>query len=113
MKSSQNNLHVPSTDEEGGNKWEAALVGSLAPGLAPCASWAAVSRRSGHAAPGKARQPRLGISGLLSVLVKSLPFECVHILCDNRLQVRAVEMAPDGYGMILASHAAARTSHLF
>lgn len=74
MKSSQNNLHVPSTGEEGGNKQEAALVGSFALGLAPCASWAAGCRRSGHAAPGKARQPGLGISGLLSVLVKSLSF---------------------------------------
>lgn len=44
-------------------------VGSFAPGLAPCGSWA-----PGDAAPGRARQPGLGISGLLSVLVKSLSF---------------------------------------
>lgn len=69
MKKSQNNVPVPKTDEKGGNEQEAALVGSFTPGLAPCASWAPV-----HAAPGKARQPGLGISGLLSVLVKSLSF---------------------------------------
>lgn len=69
MKERQNDLPVPHTDEEGGSEQEAALGWEL------CSRSGSVCLMCpGHAAPGSARQPGLGISGLLSVLVKSFSF---------------------------------------
>lgn len=53
MKKSQNGFPLPNSDQEAGNKHEAALVRRLAPLPALAASpawWAAGWRRGGHAA---------------------------------------------------------------